>query len=58
MEIDQEAVFGMDVSLQGGEPGDDEELVVFPGQADSGTIADFERVIRFEAEAPGRWLGC
>jgi hypothetical protein len=58
MEVDQEAVVGMDVTLQGGEPGDDEELVVFPEQADSSTAADFGRVMRFGVKAPGRQSGC
>jgi hypothetical protein len=36
------------------EPGDDGELVVFPGYADSRAIADFERVMMFGTESPGR----
>jgi hypothetical protein len=54
MKIDQEAVLGVDVTMQGREPGEDEEPVVFPGHADSRAIADFKRVRMFGAESPGR----
>jgi hypothetical protein len=58
MEIDQEAFIGMDVTMQRGEFGDDEELVVFPGHVDSGAAAaDFDRVMKLGAKAPGEQSG-
>jgi hypothetical protein len=59
IEIDQEAVLRVGATMQGREPGEDEVLVVFPGNADSRAIADFERVMMFGNESgrgSERWV--